>query len=80
MNMVVVWIGISSREMSKFKFKGTTPRLLLFAFLIVSGVWHFAQNGFDEVRPEEIWLGIVLLVALLGSLILKLSVKRKPRE
>lgn len=80
MNMEIVWVGTNTGEMKKFRYRGTMPRLLLFAFLILSGGWHFAKNGFDEVRPEEIWLGIVLLVALLGSLILKLSVKRKPKE
>ncbi len=66
--------------MSKYRYGSTVPRLFLFMILVGSGVWHFVQYGFEKVRTEEIWLGIVLLVALLGSLILRLSVKRKPKE
>jgi len=80
MNMEIVWVGIKMSDMKNFNYRLTTPRLILFIVLVVSGFWHFAVNGFEGVRSEEIWLGLVLLVALLGSVILRFAVKRKRKE
>ena len=57
--------------MKKFKYGLTLPRLLFFVVLIATGAWHFWTYGWEESKPEEIWLGLVLLVALLGSIILR---------
>ena len=80
MNMEIVWVGIKMSGMENFKYGFTIPRLILFIVLIVSGSWHFAVYGFEGVRPEEIWLGLVLLVALLGSAVLRFALKRKRKE
>ncbi len=80
MNMGIVWAGINISDMEKFNYKLTPPRLVLFIVLVLSGSWHFAVHGLEGVRPEEIWLGLVLLVALLGSVILRFAVKRKRQE
>ncbi|MCE2613760.1 hypothetical protein LVD13_12325 [Flavobacteriaceae bacterium D16] len=66
--------------MKKFKYGLTLPRLLFFVVLITTGAWHFGTYGWEESRPEEIWLGLVLLVALLGSLILRFYLERKKRS
>ena len=57
--------------MKQFKYELTLPRLLLFLVLLISGAWHIATYGWEAIRPEEIWLGLVLFVALLGSIILR---------
>ena len=68
------------KTMKHYKYRLTFPRLLLFLVLIISGAWHLAINGWKAVKPEEIWLGLVLLVALLGSTILRFYLERKNRN
>lgn len=66
--------------MKHFKYKLSVPRLLLFAVLLGSGGLYIINNGWQVIRPEEIWLGLVLFVALLGSVILRFYLFRKKRN
>ena len=80
MNMEIVWDGINSRAMKHYKYGLTLPRLLLFLVLLGLGIWHIVTYGWEAIRPEEIWLGLVLFVALLGSTILRFYLGRKKRR
>ncbi len=66
--------------MDNFNYNLTPPRLILFVVLLVSASWRIAVNGIEEVRPEENWFGLVLFVALLASVILRFTLKRKRKD
>jgi hypothetical protein len=78
--MEIVWNGTNSKVMTHFKYRLTPARTLLFAVLLISGGWQIVTYGWEAIRPEEIWLGLVLLVALLGSAILRFYLGRRERS
>jgi hypothetical protein len=78
--MGIVWNGTKGNTMKHFKYRLTPARLLLFAVLLISGGWQIVTYGWEAIRPEEIWLGLVLLVALLGSAILRFYQGRRKRS
>ena len=80
MSMEVVWDGIKDGIMRNYRYGYTAPRLVLFIFLLVSGGWHFRTHGWEAAKPEDLWLGLVLLVALLGSVVIRFVLKRKTKE
>lgn len=58
--------------MKKSKNKLTLPRLFMVIVLFITGIIHFMYHGFEELKPVDLVLSLVLLVALLGLIILEL--------
>jgi hypothetical protein len=53
-------------------YKLTLPRTLLFAVLLLGGIYHFSKNGFDAMATHEIVLSLVLMLVLLILIVLKI--------
>jgi hypothetical protein len=59
------------------KYKLTLPRTLLFAVLLLGGIYYYSKNGFKNMETHEVVISVVLMFVLLILIVVKIIAPAK---